>query len=235
LLKAVAKWPEQQLNRKLRRKLYRIGRFSTKFASEVYDKDYRLEHPRDRLELEANTPGLCLRARGFPRRHRTIPPSSRSVLHFTVMAMGTTRARRAEPVVQFSIFTPNRLGRLNDLIGLLGKKGVHVIALMVLDTTDSSIIRIVVDDPDHARDLLVQEGFPFTESHLVVVEANSTDLNQLMAVLLQAELNINYLYSFIPHPNGKCLIGLSMEDNETAEHALNSHQFRTLKQTDISR
>jgi hypothetical protein len=112
---------------------------------------------------------------------------------------------------------------------------MHVLALMVLDTTDSAIIRAVVDDPDRARDLLHHEGFPFTESKLVVVEVNPTDLNKLMSALLEAELNINYLYSFIPQPQGKSLIGLSMEDNETAEQALKRHQFRTLKQTDISR
>jgi hypothetical protein len=48
-------------------------------------------------------------------------------------------------------------------------------------------------------------------------------------------LNINYLYSFIPHPNGKSIVGLSMEDNEMAEHVLRRHQFPVLKQTDISR
>jgi hypothetical protein len=31
------------------------------------------------------------------------------------------------------------------------------------------------------------------------------------------------------------LIGLNMEDNETAEQALRRHQFRILTQTDISR
>src|SRR6266852_8243336 len=106
-----------------------------------------------------------------------------------LMPIETTKARRADPVIQFSVFTPNRLGRLHDLIRLLGARGVHVLALMVLDTTDSAIIRLVVDDPDGARDLLVREGFPFTESDLVVVEAHSTDLNRLMAALLQAELN----------------------------------------------
>jgi hypothetical protein len=147
----------------------------------------------------------------------------------------TTRARRAEQVIQFSVFTPNRLGRLHDLIRLLTARNVHVLALMVLDTTDSAIIRLVVDDPDRARDLLVQEGFPFTESFLVTVEVESTDLSRLMAALLQAELNINYLYSFIPHPQGKSIVALSMEDNELAEQALRRHQFRTLRQTDISR
>jgi hypothetical protein len=112
---------------------------------------------------------------------------------------------------------------------------VHVLALMVLDTTDSAIIRVVVDDPQQARDLLVAEGFPFTESALTVVEADSTELSRLMSVLLAAELNINYLYSFIPHPRGKPIIGLSMEDNEMAEQVLRRHQFNTLRQADISR
>src|SRR5262245_58479887 len=98
-----------------------------------------------------------------------------------------TKARRADPVTQFSVFTPNRLGRLHDLIRLLGANGVHVLALMILDTTDSAIIRVVVDDPDRARDLLKQEGFAFTESKLVVVEVTSTELNRLMAALFEAE------------------------------------------------
>jgi hypothetical protein len=151
------------------------------------------------------------------------------------MVTQTSKPRRADPVIQFSVFTPNRLGRLHDLIRLLNARSVHVLGLMVLDTTDSAIIRVVVDDPDRARELLVQESFPFTESNLVVVEVNPSDLNRLMAALLEAELNINYLYSFLPQPQGKPVVGLSMEDNETAEQALKRHQFRTLKQADISR
>lgn len=147
----------------------------------------------------------------------------------------TTKARRSDQVIQFSVFTPNRLGRLHDLIRLLSVRNVHVLALMVLDTTDSAIIRVVVDDPDRARELLVHEGFPFTESYLVTVEVDSTELSRLMSALLQAELNINYLYSFIPHPQGKSIVALSMEDNELAEQALRRNQFRTLRQSDVSR
>src|SRR5579859_5665472 len=147
----------------------------------------------------------------------------------------TAKPRRADQVIQFSVFTPNRLGRLHDLIRLINAKNVHVLALMVLDTTDSSIIRLVVDDPDRARELLVQEGFPFTESYLVTVEVQSTDMPRLMSALLQAELNINYLYSFIPHPQGKTWLGFSMEDNDIATKVLQRHQFRVLLQADISR
>src|SRR5512134_1446096 len=108
------------------------------------------------------------------------------------MPTQTAKPRRADAVVQFSVFTPNRLGRLHDLIGLFGTHGVHVLALMVLDTTDSAIIRVVVDDPDQARELLAKGDFAHTESSLVVVEVTPTDLSRLMAVLLEAEININY-------------------------------------------
>src|SRR5207253_8097079 len=146
------------------------------------------------------------------------------MLERTTMTTETTKARPADRVIQFSVFTPNRLGRLHDLIGLLGKRGVHVLALMVLDTTDSAIIRLVVDDPARARELLQREGFAFTESKLVVVEVTPTELNRLMSALLEAELNISYLYSFIPHPEGKSLLGLNVEDNEMAEQSLRRHQ-----------
>lgn len=152
------------------------------------------------------------------------------------MAVQIMVAKRADAVVQFSVFTPNRLGRLHELVNLLGSKNVHVLALTVLDTTDSAIIRFVVDDPDRSRGLLHQHGFPFAESHLVVTEVNSPEeLNRLMAALLEAEININYLYSFIPHPHGKSILALNMEDIEMAEQALKRHQFPVLKQADLSR
>ena len=134
------------------------------------------------------------------------------------------------------MFTPNRLGRLHELVNLLGSHNIHVLALTVLDTTDSAILRLVLDDPDKARRLLHESGFPFTESRLVAVEVASPDeLNRLFAALLEAEVNVNYLYSFIPHPHGKSILALSMEDNEMAEQVLKRHQFPVLKQSDISR
>ncbi len=145
-------------------------------------------------------------------------------------------ARRADPVIQFSVFTANRLGRLHDLISLLGANGVHVLALTVLDTTDSTIIRLVVDDPEKARRLFKENDYPFNESKLLVVQVDATsDLNTVIAALLEPELNINYLYSFIPHPNGKSILALSMEDNEMGEQVLRQHGFTILRQCDISR
>ena len=67
---------------------------------------------------------------------------------------------RPEPVSQFSVFTENRMGRLHDLIDLFNAQNIHVLAITALDTTDAAILRIIVDDPDRGRNLLVEHNFP---------------------------------------------------------------------------
>lgn len=152
------------------------------------------------------------------------------------MATEFLQARNRDTIVQFSVFTANRLGRLYDLAKLLTSENIHILALHVVDTTDSAIIRCVVDDPEKARTLMHAHGFAFGQSTIVAVElASASDLNRVLAALLEAELNIDYLYSFIPHPRGQSILALHMEDNEMAETVLHRHQFRVLRQADVSR
>jgi hypothetical protein len=151
----------------------------------------------------------------------------------------TTRAiqgRQPDGVMQFSVFTENRMGRLHDLIALFSEQSVHVLALTVLDTTETAIIRLVVDDPEAARRLLKDNGFPFTTCELLVVEIEAaTQLPELMSAFLEAEVNVHYMYCFIPHPQGKSIMGVSVEDTEVCEKILRQRGFRVLRQSDVSR
>lgn len=152
------------------------------------------------------------------------------------MQAKTIQSRNKDPVKQFSIFTENKLGRLHEVIGLFESHNVHVLALTTLDTTDSSILRLVVDDPDQARHLLSEQNFPYTESELLVIEINpEKKLREVLSVLVMAEINIHYVYSFITRPEGKSALALNLEDREVATDALALHQFKVLTQNDISR
>lgn len=148
----------------------------------------------------------------------------------------TTRGREPEAVLQFSVFMPNRLGRLHEVVRHLAEQEVHLLALTVLDTTDSTILRFVTDDPGRARELLSGDGFAFVESRLVVVElAYERQLKDVMAALLEAELNIHYTYPFLTRPGGRSALCISIENPEIAEEALQKHRFTVLHQGDISR
>ena len=141
-----------------------------------------------------------------------------------------------DPVKQFSVFAENRVGRLYDLTALLRDNNVHVMALTVLDTTDSSILRLIVDDPDKARELMINNDFPYTEVDVLAVEINDEgDLKGVLAALLEAEINIHYIYSFIKRPEGRSGLALNIEDADVAAQSLGSRGYKILKQGDISR
>jgi hypothetical protein len=147
-----------------------------------------------------------------------------------------TRSLPRDPVKQFSVFAENRVGRLYDLATLLKDNNVHIMAITVLDTTDSSIIRLVVDDPEKARELMVGNDFPYGECDILAVEiADESELKKVLAALLEAEINIHYVYSFMKRPLERSALAVSAEDHETAAQALANLGFKVLQQSDISR
>jgi hypothetical protein len=165
-------------------------------------------------------------------RARTLshPPPSSPFMASTNISIGT------DPVKQFSVFAENRVGRLYDLTALLKDNNVHVMALTVLDTTDSSILRLIVDDPDKARELMINNDFPYTEVDVLAVEINDeADLKDVLAALLEAEINIHYIYSFIKRPEGRSALAMNIEDTDVAAQSLNNRGFKVLTQRDISR
>lgn len=141
-----------------------------------------------------------------------------------------------DPVKQFSVFTENRVGRLYDLTALLKEHNVHVMAITVLDTTDSAIVRLIVDDPDKARELMINNDFPYVECDVLAVEINDeSQLKGVLAALFEAEINIHYVYSFIKRPDGRCALALNAEDDDVAAQSLCQRGFRVLTQRDIAR
>ena len=141
-----------------------------------------------------------------------------------------------DPVKQFSVFAENRVGRLYDLTSLLKGNNVHIMAITVLDTTDSSIIRVVVDDPGKARELMVSNDFPYGECSILAVEVgDESELSTVLAALLEAEINIHYVYSFIKRPRERAALAISAEDPDIASQALANRGFKVLQQGDISR
>jgi len=150
--------------------------------------------------------------------------------------MDVTTSTTSDPVKQFSVFAENRVGRLHDLIALLKSNEVHVVALTVLDTTDSAIVRLIVDDPDKARELMINNDFPFGESDVLAVEINDEgDLEAVLRALLMTEINIHYVYSFIKRPADRTALALNVEDADVAAQSLGQQGFKVLTQRDISR
>ncbi len=75
------------------------------------------------------------------------------------------------PIIQISIHADNKVGRLNEILGILKTHDIHLIGLSILDTTDSSIIRIIVDYPEEAQHLLEANKYSFVSYELEAGES----------------------------------------------------------------
>ncbi len=140
-------------------------------------------------------------------------------------------------VRQFSIFLENKVGALLDLTRTLGEANVHICGLSVVDTADSAVVRIVVDDPDYCSEALHKAKIPASESNLVVVELprGPEKLDSVLRQLVAAEVNVQYTYSLMVRPRDKALLALHCEDAEFARDVLTKAGFSVLSQKDISR
>ncbi|MDX2111551.1 MAG: acetolactate synthase [Verrucomicrobiota bacterium] len=141
-----------------------------------------------------------------------------------------------EPIQQFSIFADNKVGRMNELLQRMAQRDIHVMAISVLDTTENTIIRVVVDYPKFARELFQDYEYAFTETLVIAVElVTEADIRKVTQTLMEAEINIHYLYPFFSRPNGRSGLILSVDDPELAETVLSACGLKVLSQMDISR
>jgi hypothetical protein len=153
------------------------------------------------------------------------------------MASETAETLQGDKVRQFSIFLENKVGRLAEIVKLFADYNVHIVAINVIDSAETGIVRLVVDDPERSRALLAEHNITHVECILVVVElsSSSSDLKGVLSALLQAECNIHFTYSFLTRPRGKAALALHVDDQEVATHVLSQAGYKLLTQKDISR
>jgi hypothetical protein len=148
----------------------------------------------------------------------------------------TLRNPGKEPIRQFVIYAEHKVGWLNDFISMINDENIDILAISVLDTTDSAVIRLISNYPKDLARLLKSLSISFTERIVLAVElAKENSFQVLTKALLMAEINIHYVYSFMHQPNGKPVVAIAMEDEDTAEDVLNSHHLKVLSQDELIR
>ncbi len=148
--------------------------------------------------------------------------------------LDTTQGYAPPIVTQFSVFLPNRVGKLLDLVERFDHSPCQICALNVHEASDCAIVRLITNNSDQARDLLVKEKAAYTETDLLVVELSSNHtLSSLCLSLLGAELNIHFAYPLMIRPNGTPTIALAVDDITLAGQILRRKNFRLFGEADL--
>ena len=125
------------------------------------------------------------------------------------------------PVKQISVRLENVPGKLSEVSGYLGEKGISIIALSVADTADLSAVRFVANDPEKAANILRSYGYPVEVSEVLAVETphHPGGLNAILKPLRELSINVNYLYTCLG-VGGKTVIILGVDRMDEAVQAL---------------
>ena len=62
-------------------------------------------------------------------------------------------------ITQLSIFLENKMGKLYHVLDLLAQNDINIRALFLADTTEFGILRLVVQDPIKAKEILESNDY----------------------------------------------------------------------------
>ena len=147
----------------------------------------------------------------------------------------TAEAHGFPTVRQLSVFIENRVGQLLRLTQLFDETEIRILALSVVHSVDCAVCRMILDDPDHAVDILRKAGFQTSEAELLVVSLphGKRGLLHTWAALLGGEVSINYTYPLLCHPRGTGALVVCPDNLTLAMHVLHERGFELLDEQDL--
>ena len=128
-------------------------------------------------------------------------------------------------IQQISVFLENRAGQLAEITSVLAQNNIDLRAIHIAETTDYGVLRMIASRPQEAATILLNHGFIVSMTPVVAaaVPDRPGGLAQLLAVLAQAELDIEYMYSMFGRGDGLAYMIFRVKDHEHLETILRSH------------
>jgi hypothetical protein len=123
-------------------------------------------------------------------------------------------------IKQLSIFSENRPGRLMDIAGSMKQAKVNILGFTIAEGSGYGVVRMLVDKPEKAHEMLTQEGHvvKFTDVIAVKMEDKPGGLYDLTLMLRDAGINIEYAYGYRNSPNAVLI--MRVEDIDRAIDAI---------------
>ena len=141
-------------------------------------------------------------------------------------------------VKQISVFLENKPGVLNSMTEVLAKHHIDMRALSLAETNDFGIVRIIVDDVYAATTVLKEEGFVHSVTPVlgVSIPDEPGGLNRVVSVLMQEQINIEYMYAFLGGKSAEhAYMIFRVQDLKAATVALGIKGIRCIDQEEIEK
>lgn len=130
-------------------------------------------------------------------------------------------------IQQLSIFVENKAGRLMEIVDVLKQNAINISALSLADTTDFGVLRMIVCDPEKAKEALKNSGVIVKTTPVLALPIDDTPggLADMLSVLASEKLAVEYMYAFATRKEGKAVMVLRVDDAQKAQKVLSAKGF----------
>jgi hypothetical protein len=138
-------------------------------------------------------------------------------------------------VQQISIFLENKAGRLAHVAQVLRDAGINIRALTIADSSDFGILRMIVNQPEKAAEVLKNAGFMVKQYPIIAVEIDDREgiFFDIMNLCDTNNLNIEYTYSFVEQYSNKAILFLRFDDPDSAIKVFIANNYKLLSNEEI--
>ena len=138
-------------------------------------------------------------------------------------------------IKQISVFVENQPGSMMQVTSVLTESHVNIRAISTFDTPEFGILRLVVDDPAKAKESLTQKGFVTRVNDVIGAELKDEkgNLNQMLKILADGEINVNYIYSFVIREEKAPVIVFHTDDFQKAEQVLKDAEVKLVEESEL--
>lgn len=136
---------------------------------------------------------------------------------------------------QLSMFLENKPGRLSEPCHLLAKAGINILTLSVADTQQFGILRLIVRDWEQAKEVLEKSGCVVNVTEVVATEVEDKPggLTEILDIIEEAGLNIEYMYAFTFRSGDKAVIVFRFNNPDLAIEALQAKNINVIENVEL--
>jgi len=147
----------------------------------------------------------------------------------------TSRGRDWPCLRQFIVFLENRVGSLHQLLRVIERDDLRIMALSILDTADCAIARVIVNHYERAHELLTFANFTMFETDVIGVLLPNADQphTAVLGSLMSAELNVQYVYPLMYRKNGRGAVAIFVSELDEALRVLKERQYELVTEDDL--
>ena len=138
-------------------------------------------------------------------------------------------------VRQINVFLENQSGRLAEVTKTLGDNDIDIRALYIADTTEYGILRMILDKPEKAVDILTKVGFTVSSTPVIAlaIADKPGTLDHALSILSKGSLSLEYLYAYVGRSSDDAVVVIRVQDPELALTKLEEAGIRVLSSEEV--